>query len=231
MGDCASRPSELEIEEHKQSILKKHDNYFRSLPLNPSKDSINSERNIHNLETKRKFLAKKIHEFQTLTESASKGLKTLPELNIEVQKAVNLYNSCFLKGKPYVSVKLEPKGPCFETFLSERHKPYWYKFYQLRQNMQTYTEVVFRVYSTGLRKNKLIGKVQFKVKELQDQVKREGWFDLESQSETKPSLRLQIQLIHDEVALYKELMSVCEEKILSIDKAIQKIHDASYNSD
>ncbi|OMJ79972.1 hypothetical protein SteCoe_19890 [Stentor coeruleus] len=233
MGECASRPSSQEIEQHIIEINSKNDMHFRYAPMHTiTKDQLLAEKNLHILESKAKLFKKKKQEFISKLESTSHGVAVVPELNIEVQKGVNLIESglCWAQGKPYVVVSLEPNGPKLETFDSNTYRPYWFKFIQFKQTIP-YAKIVFRVMS---RKNygsdDLIGVYEIKISEISDQMVKEGWFSIETEYKNNPAIRVRVQYIYDEKKLLQSIIDNCGEKIQEIQRVIQRIHDASHNS-
>lgn len=238
MGDCTSRPTESEIEQHLSGSNAKNDQFFRSIPFPVhSEASILKENNINVLERKKKLFEKKKQEYTYKLESTIQGMPVIPELNIEVQKGVNFFNNqiCVSQGQPFVSVSLEPNGPKFDTYVSDRYKPYWFRFIQFRQTLWSFKSVLFKVVmKNSMVSDAILGIHEIKINDLEDQMVHEGWFDLICESnnfEARPALRLRIQLIRDERALLENLMKSCEEKMSLIDKRIEKIHAINYNSD
>ncbi|OMJ92952.1 hypothetical protein SteCoe_4170 [Stentor coeruleus] len=233
MGECTSRPSNQELEQHIQELNSKNDIYFRYIPLHTlTKESLQSEKNLHILESKIKILKKKKQDFNSKLESANHGISAIPELNIEVQKGINLLESgiCWTQGKPYVTVSLEPNGPKYETFESNIYRPYWYKLIQFKQTIP-YVKIVLRVMA---KKNygvdTCLGFYEIKISEINDQMVKEGWFNLESSGNSVPSIRIRVQYIFDEKKLLEDIVGLCDEKISVIEEVVRKIHDASHNS-
>lgn len=126
MGDCASKPSDLEIEAHLNDTNPKNDSQFRYIPNDfMSFIHISDETDISFLQQKMKFINKKKKELIYKEALTLQDFPSIPELNVEIQKGVNFYNSgvCFSQGKPYVTISLEPHGPIMNTNQSDALKP------------------------------------------------------------------------------------------------------------
>ena len=235
MGECASRPSDQEIQEHMAELNSKNDQFFRYAPFHTvSNDQIITENNLHVLENKRNLFKKKKIEYVSKLESTNHGLAVIPELNIEIQKGVNFVESgyCFTQGKPIVVISLEPNGPKLETFESNIFRPYWYKFIQFKQTIP-YTKLLFRVMiKKGYSSDVCLGAYEIKICYISDQMVKEGWFNLDSSLNNKnpPALRLRVQYIYDEKLLLQNIIDYCENKMELVSLTIQKIYDASHNS-
>lgn len=127
MGDCASRPTTGELEQHIRDYNSKHDIHFRSVPFDSKiETAILGETSKKALTEKLKLFKRKNTEYNALFEAVTGGIPAIPELSIEIQKGLHLHTNsvCFAQGKPYVSIQLEPKGPIFETFESDIYMPY-----------------------------------------------------------------------------------------------------------
>ena len=233
MGECTSRPTAQEIQEHMAGLNSKNDSYFRYAPFHTiTNDQISIEKNLHSLDNKCKLFKKKKSEYLGKLESTNHGLMVIPELNIEVQKGVNLNDlgMCLSKGKPYVVISLEPNGPRIETFESDVYKPYWYRLVQFKQII-SYSKIVFRVmkkrsYSSDV----CISTIEVKICEINDQMVKEGWFTADVNNKAAPAIRLRIQYVYDEKLLLKKIIDNCDEKVDLIKETIRKIQDASHNS-
>lgn len=123
MGDCASRPSPAEINEHKKQINTVNNSYFIYIPYVHSE--IANETNPLILQTKRRFYSKKAEDYGRILESPEETSPPVPGLNVEVQKGLNLEKSsnCMNRGQPFLVVKLEPNGDYVETSISNAFKP------------------------------------------------------------------------------------------------------------
>ncbi|CAG9335299.1 unnamed protein product [Blepharisma stoltei] len=237
MGDCASRPNESEIEEHLLQSNPKNDSYFRYIPrIDFFSKEIAEETNVTNLEQKINFLIKMKKGCQYKKENIIQGSQAVPELNIEIQKGHNLYknNNCFSQSKPYVKISLEPNGPIVETHESDSYKPYWYRFIQFRNTMWSFESIDFKVLlKRNMREDELLGNYTLKLDNLDDQLLKEGWFDLitDDSINKKCMLCLRIQMIKDERLLLDRLMDKCDEIILMARYKIEQIHNSRYNSD
>jgi C2 domain len=233
MGECISRPSDTDIENHILELNSKNDSYFRYFPFATITDEqISSEKNICLLENKLNSFKKKKSEFQSILESTNQSITSIPELNIEVQKGLNLKPSgvCLNLGKPIVIIRLEPNGPHLETFKSNIHTPYWYRFFQFKQTIP-YTKIVFEVVlKKDLSQDYELGKLEIKISELEDQNVKEDWFSLKSIDGINPCLKIRLQYIYNEKALLQDIIEYCNCKIDFITEAIQKIFDGSHNS-
>lgn len=69
---------------------------------------------------------------------------------------------------------------------------------------------------------KEVGRITFQIKELEDQLLREGWFELDRSSteEARPTIRLRVQLVYDRTLLYCKLKELCEEKVKLVDSIL-----------
>ncbi|CAG9325484.1 unnamed protein product [Blepharisma stoltei] len=230
MGDCASRISKSELEQHMKDYNAKNDQSFISIPYERTIDqTIAEDTNKRGLEEKLKLYQRKILEFQTKIDSVTAGQPQIPELNIEIQKGVSLYTKglCFTRGQPYVTVQLEPKGPTCETNASDVYKPYWYRLFELKQSLDNFTSLSFRVWSReNSSETHLFGGFEINLNDLSDQRVKEGWFKLDIDDPSKqvdPALRIRVQLIQDERALYASLIQSCIQKIQALTYAINKL--------
>ncbi|CAG9322792.1 unnamed protein product [Blepharisma stoltei] len=236
MGDCASRPSEKELEMHITCSNPKNDQHFQFVPYTALTEiSVQNETNIYVLESKKKQFQRKKLEYQYKHENALQGVPQIPELNIEVQKGANFYSDsfCISQGNPYVSVSLEPNGPKIDTYISDRYRPYWYRFIQFKQSLWSYKSVVFKVMMrSSLKGDQVLGTHEVNLKSLEDQNLYEGWYNLSNCTQTDkiPALRLRMQLTKDEKMLWAKLIATCDEKLKRIEKRIEEIHESSYSS-
>ena len=211
----------------------KNDSCFRYAPFHTiTNEQISIEKNLHSLDNKCKLFKKKKAEYLGKLESTNHGLTVIPELNIEVQKGVNLNDLgiCLSQGKPYVVISLEPNGPRLETFESDVFKPYWYRLVQFKQII-AYSKIAFRVMKRRTYSSDVcISTIEVKISEISDQMVKEGWFAVDVNNKIAPALRLRIQYVYDEKLLIKKIIEHCDEKICLIKETIRKIQDASHNS-
>ena len=224
MGGCVNRPSTQEIQQHLLELNSKNDSHFTYYPLNNiSVDSLQKDKNLNSLKSRLKLFTKKKEEYEAKLEMAS--LSSIPELNIEIQKAMNLEDSnfCFTQGSPFVVVSLDPFGPRLETFESNIYLPYWYRFIQFKQSI-AYKKITFTVVvKKSFGENSDIGTLVFNISDLLDQQVKEGWFNLVSSNTNKPSLKVRIQYIHNEKNLIEDLIKFCDERIHLISENLSKI--------
>ncbi|CAG9322420.1 unnamed protein product [Blepharisma stoltei] len=232
MGDCTSRVSKSELEQHMKDYNGKNDQSFLCIPYERTIDqTIAEDTNKRGLEEKLRLYQRKKLEFQAKLDSITAGSPQIPELNIEIQKGVSLYTEglCFTKGQPYVTVQLEPKGPICETTASDTYKPYWYRLFELKQTLDNFSSLSFKVWSKeNSSENHLFGGFQIKLNDLEDQRVKEGWYKLDVNDPSKeihPSLRIRIQLIQDERALYSSLIQSCIEKSVLLTEALKSLEN------
>lgn len=236
MGECASRPTSTQLEHHFKEINPKNDTNFQHIPmLEVIEQNLKHEKNIHVLECKRKWLQKKKLECLSRMESCGQGYSHIPVLNIEIQKALNLdkNKSCIAMGRPFVRIKTQPQTTQKETFESDIFRPCWYKFYSFVLDYECVSKVVLEVYMRkSFKLETFLGRVEFKLEDLQDQFVREGWHSLEpNKLGDSPSIRVRIQLIRDHYSLNKALADLCENKIANINKFIKEAQELSDDSD
>ncbi|CAG9329259.1 unnamed protein product [Blepharisma stoltei] len=230
MGGCASRITQSELEQHKRDYNSKNDANFRSIPFEQTIDqAIKEDQSIRGLEEKRKIYTRKEIEYKTKLENTPAGVPPIPELNIEIQKGINFYSQglCITQGKPYVCVKIEPKGASFETFVSDIYKPYWYKLFQIKQSLHNFTSIHIRVYiKKNLRQDLLLGSIEIKLNDLEDQKVVDGWYNIDTKIQgfiESPALRIRVQLVHNERLLLQRMIENCREKLAAIQSVKEKI--------
>lgn len=221
MGDCASRPSRSEIEEHLNDSNSKNDRFFKMIPYADDQQRLISlEINQNILEGRKYLFDKKYKEFSKKSESISKNSHKVQEFLIEVQKATNINQTgfCFNMGKPFVTVSLEPNGPSESTFPADYFRPKWYKMINFK-TLLNFQSVKFEVNIEN--SGKTLGNFSIKIKDLESQDIISNWFPLGSSSES--SLKIRIQYIKDEILLYKSLEKRCLNCIDEIDDVIRKL--------
>lgn len=236
MGDCASRVSQSELEAHKRDYNSKNDTHFQAIPYESSiNQSISEELSVRALEEKRKIYARKIIDYKNTLNNTPIGVPPIPELNIEVQKGINMFTPglCINQGNPYVNVRLEPKGPSFDTFASDLYKPYWYKLFQFKQSLHNFTKIVFTVYrKKNMRADEFYGEFQININDLEDQIVLEEWYQVkmfEDPDEKPPAVRVRLQLVHNQRLLLEKMIKRCEEKINLIQIAKANIQPIALN--
>lgn len=228
MGDCVSRPNESQIDEHKKKENKKNDKNFVESMVKINSEMMENltkaglEDLIEKLEDEAKFFYEKI-------ENCTAGLPSIPEIAVEVQKGVDLYKkSCFSSSKPFVRATLEPKGPAFDTFASNKFLPEWFKLIKINQNLHGFESLrITIVYQSDDKEIEELGYYEFLLAELEDQQVKEGWYKIQEykpQGDLHPKIRLKIQLIHDIKAVYTVLIKEANEKIDEIQKFILNRH-------
>ncbi|OMJ92388.1 hypothetical protein SteCoe_4830 [Stentor coeruleus] len=226
MGDCYSRPSHSEMDKHKRKQNNENNNYFISSAVSFNKKQLKNMPK-QDLEKLVESLEKEQSQFLEKIENSTAGMPTIPEVSIEVQKGLDLYMSgCFNSYKPFIKVTLEPNGPSFSTFSAGRYLPEWYKVVQIKQSLQNFN--IIRV-SVMLEKDPessiFFGKKDFEITDLEDQTVRDKWYAIESISvepEQQPRIKIRIQLVHDEKALYTVLIKDSNEKIDLIQSEIKQ---------
>lgn len=231
MGDCASRPSSTEVEQHMRDYNAKNDLSFKCIPYERTIDqSIAEDENKRGLEEKLRLYERKKLEYTSKISSMTAGLPPIPELNIEIQKGVNLFSRglCFTHGQPYVTVQLEPKGPICETYVSDTYKPYWYRLFEIKQSLHNFTSLSFKIWlKVGAKECEFFGSFELNLADLEDQRVKEGWYSLNVENPNKDfisKLRVRVQLIHDEKTLYRSLIESCDQKIEALKVAILKLN-------
>ena len=220
MGDCASRLDKKEIEIHLSETNNKNNNYFKCIPsINTHSEFLIHENNLSTLETRKSFYSRKKREFTRKFEESTVSVPAIKEIVIEVQKGIYLTKPglCFLKGKPYVAVSLEPNGPCYETFEADIHKPVWYRIFQ-NKSLIDYQVVSVTVKSDD--DNHQIGSVNILISDISDQNVHEKWYNLSQQGDQKPAIKLRIQYIHNEKKLYKDLADTCDRLASEVSERI-----------
>lgn len=226
MGDCCSRPTDSEMDKHKSKENTENNSYFISSAVNFNKKHLKSFAK-QDLEKLVESLEKEQSQFYEKIENSTAGMPTIPEVSIEVQKGLDLYiPGCFNNYKPFIKVTLEPNGPSFNTFSAVRYLPEWYRVVQIKQSLQNFN--IIRV-SVMLEKDSessiFFGKKDFKIPELEDQVVRDKWYVIESipvEPDQQPRIKIRIQLIHDEKALYTVLIKESNENIDLIQSEISQ---------
>ena len=223
MGDCASRPTGSEMDQHLRDYNVKNNRFFKQIPHATShSEFILLENNIENLESRKSVYTKKYYEMLRRSEIASKTDSRLRELIIEVQKGILLDQQrvCILQGKPYVCVSLEPKGPYHDTFPSDLFKPVWYKVVEFK-SLVDYKNVKFTIKISD--STEIHGTVSISLSDLKDQLVHDKWYQVKNTWANKSSLKIKIQYIENEVKLYQDLAKQCEVFIDDINQAIDKL--------
>ena len=123
MGECCSKTNNDIIQQHKMKVNTKNDHYFISVPYYnrnlqfESLPLLNLEEILRKIEIEKENFSKRLAASNTINEF-------IPEINIEVEKGINLVNN---SGKnsffPFVKVNLEPNGVSFNTNHSESDLP------------------------------------------------------------------------------------------------------------
>ena len=214
MGECTSRPIQDEITKHILVNNKKNDECFTYELLNTlTNESLLSHTRSSVLQQHLKYLEEKTQNLHKKLEICS---SSIPELKIEVQKAVNLFPQpyCLNKGKPFVQVSLEPDGPQLRTFESTMFTPSWFKLFCFREQF-AFSFVLVKVLTQQRFGEKTVGTFKVSLAELRSQTVRENWFELEN-CQCKGMIRLRMQFVHDEKELIKYLICDAEEKIRSL---------------
>jgi len=202
----------------------KNDTNFRYFPFQfITNEQLINEKDSQALQSRLKIFTRKKEEIALKIQAKVYEQAIIPELNIEIQKGNNFYHAglCLLEGKPFVSVSLEPNGPKFETFESNIFKPYWYRFFQLKQIIP-YAKIVFSVLAKQrYGKNKLIGSCEIKVSDLSSQSVKEEWLSLKSSLKSEPMLRVRVQHVYNEEKLLNDFLQAINEKIGIIESALR----------
>ncbi|CAG9316778.1 unnamed protein product [Blepharisma stoltei] len=217
MGDCSSRPTKADMEQHIHDYNAKNDLFFQAVPFDRKiEEMILEENSKKGLQEKLQLYQRKKVEYLTTYSTITAGEPHIPELSIEIQKGLDLHtnNLCFTQGKPYVTVTLEPKGPIYETFESDKFIPYWFQLFQIKQNMNSFSHLLIQVWHRrNVADDLLIGDMAIKISDLEDQHVKEEWVELTSLYSNdllRPSLRVRIQLMHDKKALLHRLSKRCQ---------------------
>lgn len=221
MGDCTSRPTQNEIEEHLNESNSKNDKYFRIVPFaDDQRRLITSETSQDVLLTRKYFFDKKYKEFNRKSERIAKNSNNVQEFLIEIQKAYGLTQSgfCFNQGKPYVSVTLEPNGPSDSTFPADSFRPKWYKMLHFK-TLLSFQSINFEVKVENSSKS--LGSFSIKIKDLESQEVFCNWFPLSTDGQH--SLKVRIQYIKDEKLLLSQLEKSCLDYIDEIEEVIRKL--------
>lgn len=223
MGDCASRPSASEIDEHIREDNNKNDRHFKFIPFASNHSQfLKMEGNVQGLIYRKDFYDKKFKEFSRKYENCIESVPPIREVVVEVQRAAYLDRPglCFTQGKPYIGVSLEPGGPYQETFAADIYKPKWYRVIKIKTLIK-FSYLHFTVKVQG--SNEILGVVDIKFNELANQQVCENWFTLSGEKvDGKSSLKLRIQCIESEKRLYKDLSDKCQELSDDIVKALEK---------
>jgi transcriptional regulator CtsR len=220
MGECTSRPVQEDINKHITEVNKKNDQYFSYEILQGlTNEMIISCNKSSLLHSKLKLLQEKVSDLNAKVENYS--LDALPELRVEVQKAVNLFSQpyCLNKGKPFVEVTLGHDGPKQKTFESTMFTPFWYKFFVFKELFH-FSFITFKVLCKKSFHQKTLGSLKIMISDLENQKVLENWFELE-ESDSKGMIRIRIQHIHNEKAFLNHLIQDAEEKIKSLKIMIQ----------
>ena len=223
MGDCTSRIDKKEIEQHIRDFNNKNDRYFNSIPFSHSHSYfLIEETSTSILESRRRLYAKKKKELLRKYDETSDSVPSIKETIIEVQKGVYLAREglCFLQGKPYVVVSLEPNGPSYETFAADLLKPVWYRVFQNKSLIQ-YSFIKFTVKLT--ENSEVVGSVSVPFTELLDQKVHEKWYDLQETGGNAPCLKLRLQYVECEKKLYQDLADLCTEYISQLSFALANL--------
>ena len=226
MGDCTSRPTDIEIDKHKKKENRKNDDSFIMSTINYQKFNFDSlpkfelESIIEKIEREQALFYEKI-------ENSTPGMPQTPEIVVEVQKGIDLYEpKCFNSLNPLIRTSFEPKGPYFDTPASEKWLPEWYTITRINQSLHSFDTLRISVmFETSEKVFELFGYIEFLFTELNDQLTRSGWYKLKTfkyYKELDPRLQLRLQLIHDKNALYTELSKQANEKIDFIQELIIK---------
>ena len=139
MGDCGSRLSKNEIEQHIKDYNPKNDKYFRTIPYYYDHPQFMlTEDNLNILDGRKSLYDKKTIEYMKKCEEIADSDLKLKEIVIELQKGIYLGNEgyCLQQNKVYAIISLEPNGPYHETFSSDIHKPIWYDIFKHKSLIQ-----------------------------------------------------------------------------------------------
>lgn len=234
MGGCEARPTESALKGHMIEKASKNDSYFSYTPFHAvSLEEIKSEDNLQSLETKIALFKKAKQDLISKLESSSCGLIMIPELNVEVQKAVNLDDStlCIFEGEAYTKISLEPKGPKLVTKYSDKLFPSFGFFTQFK-DVTKYSKLMFKVKEKrSILGDTLVGTYEIDLEKLKDQRIIDGWFELKSKNKTKPCICIRVQYFYNEQLLIEEMIKEIEEKIQVTQKVIDDIYYERYMSD
>ena len=234
MGDCASRPTDVEFNKHFVESNNKHDHEFFPLPKLDLAPPSNKKLEIKELETKLYKFKESYRQIELQYQSCIHGIPAVPYLNVEIQKGDQLFlkESCLSRARPFVKVHLLPNGKSETTFQSDLYTPYWYKLITFSNMFEGFTTLKITAYlSRRIGKTAKIGKIEFKIGELMDQELREGWFDLQrkqaASDDMKPKLRIRVQLLHDIRARLFQQMSVTSRLMGQVGAKLEAIKDSS----
>lgn len=226
MGDCCSRPRDLEIERHKEKQNNEHDISFIEPVVYYVKHELQSKSSHQLNQLLTKLESEKAHFYSKL-EGSTAGLDYTPKISIEVQKGVDLYRpTCFNPHKPYIRITLEPGGPSFNTPTSDKYLPEWYKLIEISQSLVGFQTLRFSIMLTKDDEESLLfGKFDIALTELDNQKVFDNWVKVASNygnSEIKSRLKVRIQLIHDIRALYTVYIKELNEKIDEVESFLNK---------
>jgi C2 domain len=228
MGACLSRNDPEQQEVHMNKLNSKNDKKFIYYPLlDLSLDSIKNNTDTDSLIGILEIFIKKKDYFMSMAALNKINYESDPEINIEVQKGINLepFLSCINQGYPYVKVSLEPKGPWLQTYESDPYLPYWFRFIQFKQIIN-YNEVLFIVYSKNVfGPDSFLGKISIKISDLINQQVKDDWFALEPRLGSNPCLKVRVQYLHNKKELLESIISYCNDRIDIISGKLQVLED------
>lgn len=203
MGSCTSRPTESEIEKHKQSLSNKNDKSFYFVPRVYTSSFKEAKAD----------LLERIEFFELRQKSQIQGIPQTPKLTVEVQKGVHLVKkvSCFKSVNPFVRVSLQPNGPRYESKSSDAFYPSWYSVFSFCQSLSSFQKVLVEVLNRT--DNQTLGQAEVYLEELSTQQVNSSWHSLKNSSNSSASVRMRIQLIKDEKSLLDQLLEDCKSKL------------------
>jgi hypothetical protein len=181
-----------------------------------------------------KLLRLKRSNIRARQQSIEERSSAVPLTFIEVRKGkdIRAQESCFKKADAFVTVKLLPDGPIFETTRSSLVIPKWYRLFELQQSVSTFTAIEFTVTAeyTDIAQSE-VGRCYLKFSELASQETYKAWLPIARHSKFKgyPELEVRVQVITDERSLLRRHMEVCEELEAELQQLLQNETKANTN--
>jgi hypothetical protein len=173
-----------------------------------------------------KLLRLKRSHLRARQQSIEGRSSAVPLTIIEVRKGKDIcaQESCFNKADVFVTVKLLPDGPIFETTRASLVIPKWYRLFELQQNVNTFTVIEFTItaeYSDIAQSE--VGRCYLRFSDLASQETYKAWVPIARHSKFKgyPELEVRVQVITDEGSLLRHHMEVCEELVAELQKLLQ----------
>lgn len=227
MGICTTRPSDSESYEHTAHENHSNDHKFITLPSMqiPDLDTNNFEA----LALQLRQVRLKLSQIQTRQDDFARRTLRIPWTIIEVRKGKDIQadENCFRRANLFVTVRLNPDGPAFETGRSSSVLPKWYRLFQLHHYIEGFTDIEFTVIAeyNGILRTQF-GKCFINFSSLMSQQTIQEWLPLTRplMCEGHPELEVKIQVIYDEMRLLKFQAEICEGLICKLQEMLEKDH-------